>query len=108
MVKVILFQNEQAQFLGFQVLGHAGYADHGEDIVCAAISAVVQTTAIGIMERLQLPVDFAMDEGDLMLKMMQPNQDASLLIDTMCLGLESIASEYPNYIQIRNENGGKR
>ena len=32
------------QFLGFDCLGHAGYAEEGEDIVCAAISALVINT----------------------------------------------------------------
>jgi hypothetical protein len=28
--------------------GHANYAEHGKDIVCSAISAIVQTTVMGL------------------------------------------------------------
>lgn len=30
------------------VKGHAGYAPHGQDIVCAAVSAILQTAVLGI------------------------------------------------------------
>jgi uncharacterized protein len=29
-------------------VGHAGYAEHGKDIVCAAISTIMQTALLGI------------------------------------------------------------
>ena len=29
---------------GFRIEGHAGYAKHGKDIVCAAVSALVMNT----------------------------------------------------------------
>lgn len=30
------------------VKGHAGYAPHGQDIVCAAVSAILQTAVLGL------------------------------------------------------------
>lgn len=32
------------------VEGHANYADHGEDIVCAAVSAILYTAQLGLVE----------------------------------------------------------
>jgi uncharacterized protein YsxB (DUF464 family) len=34
--------------LTIDVKGHAGYAPHGQDIVCAAVSAIVQTAVLGL------------------------------------------------------------
>ena len=34
--------------IGFDAHGHTGYAECGEDIVCAAVSAITQTAAIKI------------------------------------------------------------
>ncbi|MGE5654134.1 MAG: ribosomal-processing cysteine protease Prp, partial [Bacillota bacterium] len=34
--------------VGFEVRGHAEYADAGEDIVCAGVSAVLQTAALAL------------------------------------------------------------
>ena len=39
MTKVTIFK-QQGLYKGFEVSGHSGYADAGEDIVCAAISAL--------------------------------------------------------------------
>ena len=41
MTKITIFRNQDQAFLGFDCLGHAGYAEEGEDIVCAGISALV-------------------------------------------------------------------
>lgn len=30
------------------VKGHSGYAPHGQDIVCAAVSAILQTAVLGL------------------------------------------------------------
>ena len=38
MTKITIFRNQDQAFLGFDCLGHAGYAEEGEDIVCARIS----------------------------------------------------------------------
>ena len=44
MTKITIFRNHDGEYLGFDCLGHAGYADEGEDIVCAGISALVINT----------------------------------------------------------------
>lgn len=36
--------------IGFDAHGHTGYAECGEDIVCAAVSAITQTAAMGVSE----------------------------------------------------------
>ncbi len=51
MTKITIFRNHDGEYLGFDCLGHAGYADEGEDIVCAGISALVINTinSIGLL-----------------------------------------------------------
>ena len=48
--------------LGFSAKGHAGYADAGEDIVCAAISALTQATEYGLTEVIHAPVEHRLNE----------------------------------------------
>ena len=59
MTKVDIFINQDGYIHGFQAKGHSGYAVHGEDIVCAAISALTQATVIGLTEVLKLEVEFS-------------------------------------------------
>lgn len=35
-------------YMAIEVDGHADYAPHGQDIVCAGISAIIQTCALGL------------------------------------------------------------
>ncbi len=39
MTKIVFFRRD-GQFYGFEEQGHAGYADAGNDILCAALSAM--------------------------------------------------------------------
>ena len=41
MIHITIFENEKNECIGFQTEGHAGYAESGEDIVCAAASVLV-------------------------------------------------------------------
>ena len=38
----VTFLTEESRIVGFEVSGHSGYADAGEDIVCAAITSAVR------------------------------------------------------------------
>ena len=39
---------EENGHINIDVNGHANYAPHGQDIVCAGVSAIVQTTLLGL------------------------------------------------------------
>ena len=51
MTKIRLFFNGN-DIIGFSAEGHTGFADRGEDIVCAAISVLTQTAVIGLQQEL--------------------------------------------------------
>ena len=60
MTKLVVFKNGE-HFAGFECLGHSGYAQQGEDIVCAAVSTAVQFCAGYLVkyfgEKVSLTVD---------------------------------------------------
>ncbi|MFQ8600843.1 MAG: ribosomal-processing cysteine protease Prp [Oscillospiraceae bacterium] len=45
-----VFQKSGDWFKGFEISGHAGYAGHGRDIVCASVSSAVMLTANAVTE----------------------------------------------------------
>ena len=49
MTRCILYLDSTGNYTGFSVRGHAGYAEAGSDIVCAAVSALT-TTCVNAME----------------------------------------------------------
>ncbi len=93
------------KLVGFEIKGHAEYADPGQDIVCSAISALGTTTILGLTERLLLPVGYESEEGyqycvlgkELMAAQYE---QAELLLDTMLLGLQAIQANYGEYLNI--------
>ena len=38
----VTFLTEESRIVGFEVSGHSGYADAGEDIVCAAVTSAIR------------------------------------------------------------------
>ena len=44
MTHVSIIKTRNGEYKGFSCIGHSGYAEQGEDIVCAAISVLVINT----------------------------------------------------------------
>lgn len=53
MTNVQIYKQED-DILGFVVSGHSGYAEHGSDIVCSAISSLAQSACVGLSDVLNL------------------------------------------------------
>ena len=96
MIQFRVWKSEQ-QYGGFESRGHAGYAQEGEDIVCAAVSALV-INAVNSIEAFTedaFETERAVDGGYLKLQFNgNPGERAALLMDSLVLGIESIQAEY--------------
>ena len=70
MTKITIFRNQDQAFLGFDCLGHAGYAEEGEDIVCAGISALVINTinSLGVYTKEKFSTDSDEETGMITLR----------------------------------------
>lgn len=98
--------------LRLQVRGHAGYADPGEDLLCAAVSALVNTLAAAL-ERLaeQEPgadCNVRLASGNAALQYIPAESgvtQAKTVMDTICLGLELLAKHYGAYVAYETEKG---
>ncbi|MDL2235084.1 ribosomal-processing cysteine protease Prp [Christensenellaceae bacterium OttesenSCG-928-L17] len=105
MIKVCMLYG-QGNLVGFTAEGHANYAQDGSDIVCSAVSALTQTTLLGLKERLNLPLAAEIDEDTGIHCVLgsectqAQRKDAALLLDTMLLGLLSIQAGYGDYLII--------
>lgn len=106
MIKVRFFQTE-AGWQGFQVSGHAGAADPGEDIVCSAVSALAQTAALGLTKVLEIECDVKVTDGYLscLLPELQQSlwEQAQLVLAVFLTGLEAIIAEeeYNKYVSVK-------
>ena len=97
---------EDDRITGFSVSGHSGYADHGSDIVCAAVSAVVTMAEATINDvcgakakvrvkdqenaRITLTLPASCDE----------EESGQAVLAGMLLTLCSMRDDYPDYIEV--------
>ena len=104
MTKVTIYKIVKNECVGFKALGHAGYAEEGEDIVCAAISILTINTMNAIETFTDADVSLEMDEeiGFIEYRIEEPTKETSLLLDTMVLGLQTMADNenYAEYIDL--------
>ena len=93
----ITFFKENGEYTGLVADGHAGYADEGQDIICAAISVLITTTINALDEINHEMIDFGMNEyeGYLTFKIInQKDPSSQVLMKALVLGLQSIQNEY--------------
>ena len=82
------------------VKGHAGY-NPGNDIVCAAVSALVQTFEASAREFTTDEIISSLEDGDAVIAWPRaPTKELSLLIDSLYLGLCMMAASYPNNVSV--------
>ena len=116
MTQVTFYKRSDGMYTGFTAKGHAGYAKYGKDILCAAISALVESTANGITEVVGAKTDLlAIDEGYVDIEIAETESDAifqsaQILIETLYRALASIAEEkqYSGHIRITTTERRKK
>jgi uncharacterized protein YsxB (DUF464 family) len=92
------------RYSGFICEGHAGWSEEGQDIVCAAVSALTVNTvnSIDALTEDAYEVEQAEDGGYLKLTFTEtPSWQGTLLMDSLVLGMKSIEEEYgADYITV--------
>ena len=105
MIKVTIYKTERHEYVGFDTEDHAGYGEQGQDILCAACSALVINALNSIESFTDDKTSCVSDENSGTVEFRfkdHPSHDAALLLDSMILGLEDIedSEEYESYIDI--------
>lgn len=100
MIRISLHRSGE-KITGFECKGHAGYAQEGSDIVCAAVS-VLTTTCINALESVA-GVEPAVEVAEGYMKAQLPassSHDAQIILQCMRQGLSDLAEQYPRYLRL--------
>lgn len=107
MTRVIFRKTKQGEYRELMCSGHAGYAKYGEDIVCAALSALVITTLNSLEELCGLRLNLKTDEKNGIITCVfsdKMDEKAVLLMDSLALGCVSIEKQYgKKYCKVKFE-----
>jgi len=98
-IQLNLWCDEHERVHQFEVAGHAGYAEAGQDIVCAAVTALTFSAVNGLEHFLAVAPEIVMaQDGYLKCSLRQVDEQelnqAQWILGTMKLGLEGIQTEY--------------
>lgn len=85
---------------GITVSGHAEYAEAGNDIVCAGVTALVQELirSIESLTRDQIQYDITSGRADIHFKNL--SEAGKLLVDSFFIGVCQIADEFPDHVRL--------
>lgn len=86
----------------FKVSGHAGFADKGKDIVCAAVSSAVQMAANGITEIVRTKCEVTVGDDCVELVLPESSRPAAWhFVSALRLHLTNLSEDYPGTIDIK-------
>lgn len=82
------------------VSGHAEYAEHGRDTVCAAISTLSQVFVASVEESTAAQIKTAQTGGYMEIIIEESTERAQVLLDSFLLGCRMIADQYPDNVRV--------
>jgi len=106
LVEVQIRRDSRDRLSSFFAAGHAGWADGGKDIVCAALATLLQAALLGLRQVLGVKVRASRKKGFMSLAWpIEAREDPGVraIVETVARSIEHLAKQYPDHISIVNE-----
>lgn len=101
MILIDVYRNKNNHITQCTVKGHAGYEEHGKDIVCAAISGIVCTAVLGMQQVAKVDGIYETSSGYSSIRPLESeNEKIQTIFETMVLGLTEISKQYSHYVKV--------
>lgn len=108
MIHVNIVRDNSGFIWQFSVKGHAGYAKHGRDIICAAAS-VTAYTAVGALGDLAGIKNCHTEKDGYMFCSIpsgvseEQKQIVRIILETTVIGFKQIELQYPDFLSVVDE-----
>ena len=107
----VTFRTEGNRIIGFDSQGHSGYAEAGEDIVCAAITSAIRLVDATINDVLGLAASVKIKESEALISLRLPGGLAptaesacQALLTGLMVYFAELHDEYPENIEVLEED----
>ena len=107
----VTFLTEDARIIGFDVQGHSGWGESGEDIVCAAITSAVRLVEATVNDVMGLCAAVKVREADASISLRLPGglsqsneSTCQTLLTALMLYLTELHEEYPQHVLVVEED----
>lgn len=103
-IKVV---KQNGKIHSLELSGHSGCGVEGEDIVCSAVSSIIQTAILGLLRVAGVDITYEIyDQNgylcfslpDVMTK--QQEHDADIILSTMWLGILDLHEGFSDFIEL--------
>ena len=99
MIRIRILRNEKLYIDQYIIDGHS--KNEPSEMVCSGISAITQTTALGLESLLKRKLKIQSADGYLNVRLLSPaDEQTNLLTETMMLGIRTIDKKYPGNMVI--------
>ncbi len=110
MIKIEIMRDREEVIKGYKVTGHSRYREKGEDIVCAAISALSLTGMMAGEKLASAALTEEPREGYVTFRAPEQldyyqKRDLQIIMETVVIGMYQTARNYPGTITIYDEGG---
>ncbi len=111
MVEVTVHRDSRERLSSFFASGHAGWADAGQDVVCAAVSTLLQAAWLGLDQVAGVAVEGSRRSGNLTLAWPEAARDDTAvraIVETVARSIETLAAQFPAHVKVavaRTETG---
>ena len=107
----VRFRTEGNRVTGFDSVGHSGYAEEGEDIVCAAITSAIRLVEATVNDVLGLAASVHVDARETKISFRLPGglsataeSTCQALLTGLMVYLTQLHDEFPDNIKVLEED----
>ena len=107
----VVFRMEDDRITGFEARGHSGYAEAGEDIVCAAVTSAVRLVETTVNDVLGLAASVKVRERDASISLSLPGgldeiteSTCQSLMTGLMVYFTQLHDEYPDNIEVLEDD----
>lgn len=107
MLEVRFGRDREGRLASIDATGHAGWAEEGSDVVCAAVSALLQAAWLGLTDHAHVSVDATRTKGKLHLAWpaeVRDRADVTAIVSTAELAIGQIASQYGEHVRLHRSS----
>lgn len=102
MISITIRKNNQHNIDFIHVTGHANYAEHGKDIVCAAVSTLLQVVGYSLADREDSITTVNFEQSGLgTISIGNPTRESYLITGVFENGAEMLAEQFPDYVSLK-------
>ncbi|MBV8372938.1 MAG: ribosomal-processing cysteine protease Prp [Candidatus Eremiobacteraeota bacterium] len=101
MLEVVFHRDGRDRVSSVFARGHAEYAADADDLVCAAVSAVLQAARLGLEQCAGIALDAHQQSGDFRIRWPEAARDderVRAIVGTAELAVAQIARQYPDHV----------